>query len=311
MNFFSSKIVWIPTFTLIVIISIAATSLTQERTTRARRLYDIEKQLTCSNPLEDPTSGLPSTVPVDYFRQTDDVWVSFDPGRMAGEEAWLFVVNADKSIRLGDGDPLEDVSGGVERVFVEKGFGWKGYKIWKAPLVEGVYNVIVDFAPLGVYTRGLDIIDDIGAGSGVGFRVASQNPLIDYIRIDPLEGNNVIDGGCVRIYGTGQSQYWERHYAYGWNNGQNRIPEDGGGDDIRLGQISPAWSTDVPPYLGEIGDNGIFVAAFDYRCGDGNVFADYEIFRAGDGMVILSDTSYIAVLPPDWIPGDSTDVMGR
>ena len=293
---------------MFIVLSRAVSGLTRKRTKRVRRQYDIEEQVTCSRPMQDLRTGMTSTVPVDYYRQTDDVWARIDPGKMAGEQAWLFVVSTEREKDLVDGAALEDVSGGVERVFLDEDPGNNVHCIWKTPLAEGTYDVVVDFAPLGVYDRGLDIIDDIRAGSGVGFRVAGQNPLIDYIRIDPLEGNNVIEGGCVRVYGTGQSQYYERHYAYAWNNGQNRIPEDGGGDDIRLGQITPAWSTDVPSYLGDIGENGVFVAAMDYRCGEGLVFAAYEIFRLGDGLVILSDTSNISVLPPDWIEGDSTGV---
>jgi hypothetical protein len=307
MRVLTVKTGWIFLFILIIAVSITAMGLSQDNSKRARRLYDIEEQLTCSKSSPVKMKSIPSTVPVDYYRVKDDVWVNISQTRMAGEEAWLFVVNVEEGKKLKDGDALVDVSGVVERVFLEKGPDRNIHRIWEAPLDEGEYNVVVDFSPFGIYNRGGDLLDDIST-TGVGFRVAV--PWIDYIRIDPLEGNNVFEGGCTRLQGTGISQYWERYYAYAWRVGENGIPEDGGGDDVNAGQISPAWSTDVPYYLGEIGETGVFLAAIDYRCGEGLIFADFEIEINGN-MVTMSDTATIVVIPPDWVPGDSSNILVR
>lgn len=295
-------------FTSVVLISIAAAGFSQEKPYRARKLYDIEEQLTSVRPAGVVKPGYPVTGHIDYYRVDDDVWVSVKPDRMVGEEAWLFVVNAANGTKPKDGEALEDVSGGVERIFIRSQIQSNCHLVWKAPLVEGEYNVVIDFAPLGVYNRGLDIIDDMST-TGVGFRVSY--PLVDYLMIEPLDGNNIIDGGCARVQGTGLPQFYEYYKAYVWNNGENGIPEEGGGDDVNLGQVMPSWSTDVPSYLGSIDELGIFESAIDYRCGEGLVFASYEFFKIGEGLITLSDTSTVAVLPPDWVQGDSLIILGR
>ena len=296
---------------LVVVATIVATGFSEESTRRAPRLYDIQEQLTCNKPSETAKPGYPFNTLVDHYGIQEDVWISADPGTMAGEEAWLFVVRANRGRKLQDGDVLEDVTGNVERVFLEEGNRPNNFLIWKAPLDQGTYNVVIDFAPLGVYNRGVDIIDDLNtySATGVGFTVAY--PIIDYIRIDPLPGNNVVDGGCTRVQGTGQSQYWERYYAYGWSNGENGIAEDGGGDDINSGRVAALWATDVPTTLGSIDVNGIFLAAIDYTCGVGLVWANYDYQKITGETVTYSDTATIAVIPPDWIPGDSTSILNK
>jgi|GEM_PF-2138327 len=294
--------------TLVVLMSLVAAGLSSEHGKRTKKLYNIQEQLTCSVPSRMVSPDHPSTTPVDQYRLKDNVWISVDPGRMAGEEAWVHIISAANGKKLMNGETLEDVSGNVERVFLKDSSAQNTFLIWEAPLDQGQYHVVVDFAPLGVYDLGVDILDNMGA-NGVGFGVLFT--FIDYIRIDPLPGNNVWDGGCTRVQGSGQSQYWERHFAYAWNNGTNGIPEDGGGDDINTGQVAATWATDVPEYLGSIDENGVFLAAIDYRCGDGLIFADYEYMKLNGETVMLSDTSTIIIAPPDWIPGDSLQVLSE
>jgi hypothetical protein len=128
------------------------------------------------------------------------------------------------------------------------------------------------------------------------------NEEIDYIKIDPLRGNNRRPGsGCARIYGGGDQQWTEQFWAWGWNNGPNGIPQDGGGDDIKVRIVPAVWSTDVPLNIGRIFQNGLFRASTDDDCGEGYVLAEYEVFREGKGFEILSDVATIAVFPPDWL----------
>lgn len=298
MNRFCRNVRWFSPLFIIILVSVAA-GIAGERAQRARRLYDIRMQLTCGGPAGGERTGDPRTVTVDHYRIDDDVWVSIGPSDMAGEEAWLWVVRSEKGEKLVDGETLADASGEVERVVLGDDPGSNHFPVWRAPLVEGEYLVVVDFSPLGSYERGQDLLDGVSA-SEVGFRVAY--PRIDYLRIAPLAGNNVVEGGCTRVQGTGLPQYFENYKAYVWSNGPNGTPEDGGGDDINIGQVAPSWSTDVPSWIGSIDQNGLFESAIDYRCGEGLVFAEYEVFKIGEGTVVLSDTASIAKIPPDWIP---------
>jgi hypothetical protein len=287
-----------PFFALVALVLVSmATGYAGERAEGARRLYDIQEQLTCGGPA-GKGPAVRSTVTVDHFRIDDDVWVTVPPD-MAGEEAWLHVLATQEGKRLADGALLADVSGVIERVIIDEDAGNNQFLIWKGPLVEGEYQVVVDFAPLGSYERGQDLLDGMSA-TGVGFRVAY--PLIDYLRIEPHAGNNVVEGGCTRVRGTGLPQFLESFKAYAWNNGPNGTPEDGGGDDVNIGQVVPTWSTDVDPWIGTINEYGWFESGIDYRCGEGLVFAEYEYFKIGEGTVVMSDTATIAKIPPAWIP---------
>jgi hypothetical protein len=130
----------------------------------------------------------------------------------------------------------------------------------------------------------------------------------DYIRIKPLPGNNRVPGGCTRVQGTGLPQYTELYMAFAWNNGPNGIPEDGGGDDINLGRVFPAWSTDVSPTLGTIHWNGLFEAAVHRDCGQGYVYAKYRVYTPGQGFALLTDSALVSVIPPDWLPDVPQDL---
>jgi len=127
-------------------------------------------------------------------------------------------------------------------------------------------------------------------------------PDIDYIKIVEPPGNNRVPQPCTRLQGTGIAQYEAQFRVHGWTNGVNGVPENGGGDDVRVGPVRATWVANVPASLGSIEFTGLFTAAIDDDCGDGPVYARYRHYKEGVGFVMMADTSSIAVIPPDWIP---------
>ncbi len=142
--------------------------------------------------------------------------------------------------------------------------------------------------------------------------VESFSQDIDYIKIVEPPGNNRVPGPCTRLRGTGLPQFKARFSAFGWNNGPNGIPEDGGGDDIRLDLVDALWGTRVGPELGTINrHSGLFMAAVSIDCGEGLVGAFYRHFREGEGWVLMRDLSTIAVIPPDWLPDEPRQDLSK
>jgi hypothetical protein len=163
-------------------------------------------------------------------------------------------------------------------------------------LFPGVLIAVVSITGLGL-SQVIEREVEIGPEVEIGYQD------IDYIKINEPPGNNVVPQPCTRLQGTGLPQYRVQFHAYGWNNGPNGIPEDGGGDDIRLGRVRANWSTEVSPEtMGSIDSNGLFTAAVHEECGDGRVLASYRHYREGMGFITLTDQSSIAVIPPDWLP---------
>jgi hypothetical protein len=162
----------------------------------------------------------------DRYFNTDDVWVAINPkdrpGGVSGaaQNARIYVVNHLDESHWIDGMALTDVSGdGYEDVPIK---GWcrnqNEVRIWQAPLVNGQYDVVVDFAPFGVYNQGQDIVDEL---NNVGFEVVNPTALAIVYPVNPLRvfPEKEVPSGMKRddIYvvakispaASGTSIYWD------------------------------------------------------------------------------------------------------
>jgi hypothetical protein len=204
---------------------------------------DAEDVITAGNDvgflIQDDAAGDPHieqnmTVPLgvmyylfqDKYFNTDDVWVAVNPkdrpgGVSGGEQnARIYVVNHLDESQWVHGTALVDVSSdGYEEVPIKGSCrNQNEVRIWQAPLVNGNYDVIVDFAPFGVYDQGQDIVDEL---DNVGFQVVNPVSLaivypVNDLRVFP--GKEVPTGSkkdyifaVVKIdpAAAGTSIYWD------------------------------------------------------------------------------------------------------
>ncbi len=133
----------------------------------------IEAQLACQAPPQDPVTGTvigaPGPIYKDHFGANEEVWVAVNP--LTGghdysfQNARLYVVYDKTAAGWVDGTALSDVSGGYEIVTIQPGCANVNYtRVWSSPAVRDAgYDVVVDFAPFGVYNRGQDIVDSLDA----------------------------------------------------------------------------------------------------------------------------------------------------
>ncbi len=125
----------------------------------------------------------------DKYFNTEDVWVAVNPkdrpGGVSGgpQNARIYVVNHLNENQWLDGTTLTDVSGGYEDVPIK---GWcrnqNEVRVWEAPLTNGNYDVVVDFAPFGVYDKGQDIVDEL---DNAGFQVVNPSALAIVYPVNP------------------------------------------------------------------------------------------------------------------------------
>jgi hypothetical protein len=137
----------------------------------------MEAKLACQAPPQDLSGmviGAPTPTYKDVFSANEQVWVAVNPyiggGSFAYKEARLYVVNHRKKTDWHDGASLNDVSGGYEAVIIKPGNANLNYtRVWNSPSVrEEGYDVVVDFAPFGIYDKGQDIVDGLNK---TGFHV--------------------------------------------------------------------------------------------------------------------------------------------
>ena len=124
----------------------------------------------------------------DKYFNTDDVWVAVNPKDRPGggeQNARIYVVNHLDESQWLHGTALTDVStDGYEEVPIKGSCrNQNEIRIWEAPLVNGNYDVVVDFAPFGVYDQGQDIIDEL---DNVGFEVVDSASLAIVYPINDL-----------------------------------------------------------------------------------------------------------------------------
>lgn len=253
-------------------------------------------QLTTQAPVA-PLPGAPDIVyTVDGFERGSDVWVAVPPvvngDDISGEPVRIYVTRHRQ--RLADwtkGTALKDLSGGWETAVLQPGEAVDNYVlVWAGGSRLGLYDVVVDREPFGVYIPGIDLLDHRSLIGGFNLFPGGS---VDYLLVSPA-------AGCTRIFGTssypgGLFEPTEAFVADGWNNGTNGIPENGGGDDVYIGQVTAAWSTNIAEASGRINSaNGLFFAGYLTTTAWASVTATYS--GATDG------TAEIMVSPPSWAP---------
>lgn len=165
----------------------------------------LEADLACQAPPQDPTTGTvigaPNPTYKDFFGAEEEVWLAVNPStdyyNYTFQNARLYVVDHRMKSQWYDGLVLSDVSGGYETIIVQPGSASVNYtRIWSNPTVrdEG-YDVVVDFAPFGVYDWGQDIVDRL---DDKGFVVPTAWVCLDSISFNHNSTSNEEDAINIR-----------------------------------------------------------------------------------------------------------------
>lgn len=165
----------------------------------------VEAELACQAPPRDPVTGTvigaPNPIYKDHFGASEEVWLAVNPYTgghdYSNQNARLYVVYHRTEINWWDGLTLVDVSGGYETVTIQPGCANVNYtRIWTTPTVRDAgYDVVVDFAPFGVYDRGQDIVDSLNAK---GFVVPTLWVCLDSISFNHNTASNNSDAMNIR-----------------------------------------------------------------------------------------------------------------
>jgi hypothetical protein len=165
----------------------------------------VEAELACQAPPRDPVTGIvigaPNPIYKDHFGASEEVWMAVNPNTgghdYSNQNARLYVVYHRTEANWWDGLALVDVSGGYETTTVQPGCANFNYtRIWINPTVRDAgYDVVVDFAPFGVYDRGYDIVDSLDAK---GFVVPTLWVCLDSISYNHNTGSNNTDAMNIR-----------------------------------------------------------------------------------------------------------------
>lgn len=247
-----------------------------------------------------PLPNAPDRVyPVDAFALGQDVWVAVpsvaNGHDLSGTKARVYVMPHRASRDWTNGTRLLDASGGYEVISIRKGKAFDNYlMIWAGAPRVGTYDIVIDFPPAGTFQRDTDLLDYGGSTGIPGFSVLGAGS-VDYLIITPDTG--FMGKVCTRIFGVGPypgalpegSEYF---VAYGWGNGDNGTPENGGGDDVPHGPVSADWSTTMAQDVGRINElNGVYTTG--EHTGSGDVMATYP--------GATSDSVPINTTAPSWV----------
>jgi hypothetical protein len=266
-------------------------------------------QLSAQAPVE-PAPGAPDQVyPVDGFALGQDVWVavpSVANGQdLSGTKARVYVVSHRPPEGYVNGIQLNDISGGFEVISIQQGKAFDNYlMIWAGPQQVGTYDIVLDFPPAGTFQPSTDLVDHGGKTGLPGFAVLGAGS-VDYLIVTPDTG--FMGKVCTRIFGVGPypgalPEGVEFFVAFGWGNGPNGTPENGGGDDVPHGPVSATWSlsdfvdrNNQPVDIEGVGyinpDNGVYVTREE--TGEGDVNATYP--------GATSDSIPINTTAPSWV----------
>lgn len=165
----------------------------------------VEAQVACQSPPQDPATGtvigVPNPVYKDYFSPVEEVWAAVNPSTgghdYANQNARLYVVNHKTQSQWTNGTLLSDVSGGYESVVIQPGCANVNYtRVWSNPQVSAQgYDVVVDFAPFGVYNRGQDIVDQLDA---LGFEVPALWVCLESVSFNHNSSSDTSDAMNIR-----------------------------------------------------------------------------------------------------------------
>ncbi len=141
----------------------------------------------------------------DRYFNTDDVWVAVNPIDRPGgvnsdaQNARIYVVNHLDEAHWVHGMALIDASSdGFEEIPIKGGCrNQNEVRVWPAPLINGNYDVVVDFAPFGVYDQGQDIVDEL---DNPGFQVTDPEAFSIVYPVNPLRffPEKEVPGGLKR-----------------------------------------------------------------------------------------------------------------
>jgi hypothetical protein len=164
----------------------------------------IEEDIACQAPPHDNAGnviGAPNPIYKDIFSTTEEVWVAVNPkaggGNYVGQSARIYVVDHKLEADWTDGAALNDVDGstGYETTTIQPGCANVNYTwVMNNPPVKS-YDVIVDFAPFGVYNKGMDIIDKL---DDIGFDVPSLWISLESITFNHTTSSNSGDAINIR-----------------------------------------------------------------------------------------------------------------
>jgi hypothetical protein len=159
--------------------------------------FVIQRRQGVGEPLEQNAAGVRMSSKLAYrdaFLTTEDVYAGVDPyvhPSYIGMAADVYIV-ADKTDAQWTTDmSLVDVTGFVETVTIQPGTCANAYSTlaWAAPLIQGEYDLVLDFNQDGVYTHGVDLIDSLDP---IGFTVAE-------VRVESISFN-YSGSGAITIY---------------------------------------------------------------------------------------------------------------
>ena len=185
-------------------------------------------QLACQEPPTDATTGelIEPLKPIyrDSFSPREAVWIPVDINFFGAQtnHARLYVTHRTTG-DLRDGTELADVSDGYEELIITPESKSLTYiKVWEIPVVrEKGYDVIVDFPPLGVYNKGIDIIDGISDENGIaqrGFIVPVLWVCLESIFFNHDSSNHIADAIDVR------KNFEEKIHVPEWKKGAKSYP---------------------------------------------------------------------------------------
>jgi hypothetical protein len=184
----------------------------------------IEAKIACQAPPQD-LSGMVIGAPIptykDVFSANEQVWAAVSPyigGRnYVDKEARLYVVYHKQKSHWLDGTSLSDVSGGYEAVTIKAGGARFNYtRIWNSPSIsEKGYDVVVDFAPFGIYDRGQDIVDRLNKK---GFHVPELWVCLESVSFNHDPDSTTSDALNIRM------NYTEDVHVPEWKKAQKSYP---------------------------------------------------------------------------------------
>jgi len=184
----------------------------------------MEAEVACQAPPQDLSGmviGAPTPTYKDVFSANEQVWAAVNPyiggGSCSYKEARLYVVNHREKADWVNGTSLTDVSGGYETVTIKPGSANFNYtQVWNSPPArEEGYDVVVDFAPFGIYDRGQDIVDGLNKK---GFYVPALWVCLESISFNHDPDSASSDALNIRM------NYTEDVHVPEWNKAQKSYP---------------------------------------------------------------------------------------
>lgn len=202
------------------------------------------------------------------------------------------------------------------------GTGTRSVLVYNSPALHGLTIYCVALTLDAGSPSGIERISNVAA---ITFRNASTP--IHYVRIENLPGvplwsgsqsgavGDIMQGttsGICRIKAAsppppgkgGLPEHTEMFEVRGWNNGQNGVSENGGGDDVNLGPVPCNWTKSYANNnVGVIDANtGMFTAGYLASTANNGVTGAYGTITATlSGNPGITATKQIRVVPPSWV----------